>query len=116
MSPKAPRPRPGSWTRQGQVITRDLSNAILPGVTRRVILEAAAEAQLRIVERPFTLAEAKPAREAFITAATLGATPVIAIDGEPVGRGPAGPGYPTDSGALRGPGGAAGRRRRQRPE
>ncbi len=76
---------------QGQVITRDLSNAILPGVTRRVILEAAARAQLRIVERPFTADEAAQAREAFITAATLGATPVIAIDGKPVGDGRPGP-------------------------
>lgn len=72
---------------EGQVITRDLSNAILPGVTRRVILEAAAQAQLRIVERPFTLNEALQAREAFITAATLGAMPVTAIDGKPVGDG-----------------------------
>lgn len=75
----------------GQIVTRDLSHAILPGVTRRVILEAAAEAQLRIVERPFTVREAKSAREAFITAATLGATPVIAIDGQPVGEGQPGP-------------------------
>lgn len=71
--------------RNGQVVTRDLSNAILPGVTRRVILEAAAEAQLAIVERRFTVDEAKKAREAFITSATLGATPVVAIDGKPVG-------------------------------
>ena len=72
---------------KGQVITRDLTNAILPGVTRRVILEAAAQAQMRIVERPFTLAEALAASEAFITAATLGATPVVMIDGKPVGNG-----------------------------
>ena len=75
----------------GQVITRSLSNDILPGVTRRVIMEAAREAQIRIVERPFTLEEAKGAREAFITAATLGATPVISIDGRPVGDGRPGP-------------------------
>ena len=76
---------------QGQIVTRSLSNDILPGVTRRVIFEAAAEAQLRIVERPFTVAEALAAREAFITAATLGATAVTAIDGQPVGEGRPGP-------------------------
>ena len=75
----------------GRVITRSLSNAILPGVTRRVILDAAAEAQLTVIERPFTVAEARAAREAFISAATLGATPVIAIDGQPVGVGRPGP-------------------------
>lgn len=77
--------------RNGQVFTRDLSNAILPGVTRRVIFEAAAEAQLSVIERRFTAEEAKTAREAFITSATLGATPVVAIDGQPVGDGKPGP-------------------------
>jgi len=72
---------------EGRLVTRDLSNAVLPGVTRRVIMQAAAEAQMPVVERPFTLAEALAAREAFITAATLGATPVVEIDGKPVGEG-----------------------------
>ncbi len=76
---------------EGRVITRSLSNAILPGVTRRVILEAAAAAQISVIERPFTVAEARAAREAFISAATLGATAVIAIDGKPVGEGRPGP-------------------------
>lgn len=72
---------------EGRLVTRDLSNAVLPGVTRRVIMQAAAEAQMPVVERPFTLAEALAAGEAFITAATLGATPVVEIDGKPVGEG-----------------------------
>lgn len=75
----------------GTLITRDLSNAILPGVTRRVIIEALAEYQVPVQERRFTLAEALSAREAFISAATLGAMPVIAIDGRPVGNGKPGP-------------------------
>jgi D-alanine transaminase len=72
---------------EGRLVTRNLSNAVLPGVTRRVIMEAAAEAQMPVVERRFTLAEALTAKEAFITAATLGATPVVEIDGKPVGEG-----------------------------
>jgi len=75
----------------GTIVTRDLSNAILPGVTRREIMDAAAEAQIAIVERKFTLDEVLTAREAFITAATLGATPVIAIDGHKIGDGKPGP-------------------------
>ena len=75
----------------GHVVTRDLSNAILPGVTRRVILKAAAEAQLPIVERKFTLAEALAGREAFMTAATLGATAIVAVDGRTIGDGKPGP-------------------------
>lgn len=75
----------------GNIVTRDLSNAILPGVTRREIIDAAAEAQIAIVERKFTLAEALEAKEAFISAATLGATPVISIDGRKIGDGKPGP-------------------------
>ena len=44
--------------RDGQLVTRDPHHAILPGVTRRVILEAAAEAQIPIDERAFTPEEA----------------------------------------------------------
>lgn len=71
----------------GTVITRDLSNAILPGVTRRIILEAMAEAQIKVVERKFTVAEAKAAREAFLSSATGAAVPVVAIDGQTLGNG-----------------------------
>lgn len=75
----------------GAIITRDLSNAILPGVTRRVMLEAAAQAQMKVVERKFTVAEALAAREAFITSATGAAVPVVSIDGQSVGNGVPGP-------------------------
>jgi D-alanine transaminase len=71
----------------GIVITRDLSNAILPGVTRRIMLEAMAEAQVKVVERKFTLAEALKAREAFVSSATGAAVPVVAIDGHRIGNG-----------------------------
>ena len=71
----------------GTVITRDLSHAILPGVTRRVMLDAMAEAQMRVVERKFTVAEALAAQEAFISSATGAAVPVVAIDGKNIGNG-----------------------------
>jgi D-alanine transaminase len=76
---------------EGRAVTRDLSNDILPGVTRRIILKAAAEAQIPVVERKFTVAEALQAKEAFITAATLGATAVVVIDGQKIGDGTPGP-------------------------
>jgi len=77
--------------REGYIVTRDLSRAILPGVTRRVILEAAAETKLPIVERRFSPEEAAGAREAFFTSASAGPVPVVAIDGRPVGDGKPGP-------------------------
>lgn len=74
----------------GCLTTRGLGHEILPGVTRRVILEAAREAQLSILERKFTTADALDAREAFISSAT-GVLPVIAIDGTTIGEGVPGP-------------------------
>ena len=78
-------------TADGTVITRDLSNAILPGVTRRAMLEVLAQAQIKVIERPFTVAEAGAAREAFLTSATGAAIPVVTIDGERLGDGLPGP-------------------------
>jgi D-alanine transaminase len=77
--------------RDGRLVTRDLDNAVLPGVTRRVLAEVAASSQIPIVERRFTRDEALQAREAFITAATIGALPVITIDGKAIGDGNPGP-------------------------
>ena len=73
--------------KNGTVITRDLSNAILPGVTRRIILEAITDAQLKVVERKFTVVEALAAKEAFLSSATGAAVPVVAIDGQVIGNG-----------------------------
>jgi D-alanine transaminase len=76
---------------EGRLITRNLSHAILPGVTRRVLLDAAAEAGIPIIERAFTPAEATAAREAFLTAASAAAIPIVRVDGVPVGDGKPGP-------------------------
>jgi D-alanine transaminase len=77
--------------KDGHIVTRNLSNDILPGVTRRVIIEAAAEAQMPVMERKFTPADAAQAREAFFTAASVGAIPIVSIDGKPIGDGRPGP-------------------------
>lgn len=77
--------------KQGRIITRPLSNDILPGCTRRVMLEAAAQAQMPVIERAFTPAEAREASEAFLSAATIGAVPIIAVDGHKIGSGEPGP-------------------------
>jgi D-alanine transaminase len=75
----------------GALVTRPLGPEILAGVTRATVLRLAAEAGLRIEERPFALDEAKAADEAFVTSATTFVLPVVAIDGAPVGDGRPGP-------------------------
>lgn len=78
-------------TRDGTLVTRDLSHSILHGITRAAVLEYAREAQMRIEERPFTVAEAHGAAEAFITSASSFVTPVVEIDGKRLGDGRPGP-------------------------
>ncbi len=78
-------------TAEGELITRHTDNGILAGITRQTLKTLATQLQLKFVERPFTLVEAKRAKEAFITSATSFVTPVVKIDGEPVGDGIPGP-------------------------
>jgi len=78
-------------TRSGQIVTRPAEFGILRGITRAVVLEIAAKQGLAVAERPFTVAEAYEAREAFATAATQIVMPVVMIDGKPVGDGKPGP-------------------------
>lgn len=75
----------------GRLRTRALSHDLLHGVTRAVLLRLALERQMQVIEAPFTVEEAKSAREAFISAASNPATPVIAIDTTPIGDGRPGP-------------------------
>jgi len=74
-------------TRDGAVVTRQADHGILRGITRTVVLEVIAAHGLKLEERPFTMEEAYAAREAFITSATQFVTPVVRIDGKPVGNG-----------------------------
>ena len=74
-------------TERGELITRDVSRAILNGITRQAVLRLATGAEIAFSERPFTVNEAKAAREAFITGTTVLVTPVVCIDGAPVGNG-----------------------------
>ncbi len=78
-------------TPDGELITRQTDNGILAGITRHTLKALASSMQLKFVERPFTLAEAKKAKEAFITSATSFVTPVVKIDGDAVGDGKVGP-------------------------
>jgi D-alanine transaminase len=78
-------------TQDDVIVTRNNSNAILPGCTRKAVVALAEERQLKVEERPFTVAEALAAKEAFITSASLFVQPVVTIDGKPVGGGKVGP-------------------------
>jgi len=78
-------------TADDSVIPRAADHAILNGVTRAAILDIIHREGYRLVERPFTVVEARAAREAFLTSTTADLLPVVRIDGAPVADGKPGP-------------------------
>lgn len=71
----------------GALLTHPDDGSILAGVTRANVLELVRKAGIEVGERPFTLAEALAAREAFVTGTTVTVLPVTRIDGHKVGEG-----------------------------
>ncbi len=75
----------------GRIVSRPLSTSILHGVTRAALAALMRAEGVAFVERPFTPDEATAAREAFITSASSLVTPVVRIEGRPIGDGAPGP-------------------------
>jgi D-alanine transaminase len=69
------------------VLTRPLSNDILPGVTRRAVVALCNTNGLRLVENRFSLDDAKAADEAFISGASTYVLPVVKIDDQEISAG-----------------------------
>lgn len=79
--------------RDGNVVTRQIDSSILSGITRMALMELAAGEGLTVLERAFTVAEAKAAREAFLTSTTSFVLPVVQIDDAIVANGKPGSFY-----------------------
>ncbi len=78
-------------THDDKLVTRPAGHEILRGVTRQTLLRIAAEAGLTFEERPFSVEEAKSARETFLSSATSFVTPVVELDEVTIGDGTPGP-------------------------
>jgi D-alanine transaminase len=66
--------------KEGVIITRPLSNAILPGIRRKILLEMANKHGIKVEQRAFRLKEAYEADEAFLSSATSLILPITKID------------------------------------
>ena len=85
-----------AWIVQsGELITHPAVNTILNGVTRLALLKIAKDIGLSPVERPFSVAEAKAADEAFLSSTSSFLLAVVRIDDETVGNGRPGEIYRT---------------------
>ena len=78
--------------KDGILWTHPANNLVLNGITRRIILEKICpQLNLSFVEKAFNMDFVKTVDEAFITASTIGATPVLRIDKFDIGSGQVGP-------------------------
>lgn len=73
--------------KDGKVITRPLSNLILPGITRKVILEICAANGIAVEERLFSESELFAMDELIIAGTGSEVTPVVSVNGKLVGSG-----------------------------
>jgi D-alanine transaminase len=73
--------------KEGRLITRQTDHGILSGITRTTLIDLLKRQGIQLIERKFTISEARAAREAFITSATNIVMPVVQIDGQPIGNG-----------------------------
>jgi D-alanine transaminase len=71
----------------GELRTYPRSNYILPGITRDVVLELAVEQGITVRETPIFQQEIGRLRELFITGTTSDVTPIVQLDGRPIGTG-----------------------------
>jgi len=73
--------------RRGIVITPQEESGLLPGITRRVILELATPLGLMAYRRRISLDELIGAEEAFLTNSLIEIMPLVEIDGRQIGKG-----------------------------
>jgi D-alanine transaminase len=71
--------------------THPLTERILPGVTRKVLMELFADLKVSVREEPIPFAQLFSAEEVFVCGSTTDVTPVVSIDGKTVGTGKPGP-------------------------
>lgn len=78
--------------KDGTVITPVEDNQILPGITRRIIIDSLrADGSIPVEERTVTMDEVRNADEIWISSSSKEIAPVTRIDGNPVGNGEVGP-------------------------
>ena len=77
--------------KDGKLRTRDTQANILRGITRAAIMQLVAAEDIELDERPFSVEEAKSAKEIFVTAASSFVMPIVSLDGHKIADGKPGP-------------------------
>jgi D-alanine transaminase len=76
---------------KGEIRTHPLTNLILPGITRALVLEIAHKLGVPVREEALTEAELRHVDELFIAGTTTDLMPIVRLNDNPVGAGVPGP-------------------------
>ncbi|GAA6181087.1 D-amino-acid transaminase [Shimia sp. NS0008-38b] len=76
---------------QSEIITHQLNDTVLHGITRRAVLAVAESLQMKVIERAFSIEELLSAKEAFATSASGFVNPVVNVENHAIGGGAPGP-------------------------
>jgi len=86
----------GTHTSFGAVIagtlwTHPLTQHLLPGITRSIVLDLCRSERIPVREEPVAVDRLGDASETMLFATTIAVTPLVTLDGHPVGSGTPGP-------------------------
>jgi D-alanine transaminase len=76
---------------KGRVLTAPNSNAILPGITRGLVLRLAEQAGVSLEEKVLRRSDLKLVSELFLTGTTSEVLPIVRVDGQAIADGKPGP-------------------------
>jgi len=76
------------FVKNGDLFTPPLHSGCLPGITREVVIELAAERGIPCVQRDLTAPELQAAEECFLTSSTRGIVAVSRLDQRKIPHGP----------------------------
>lgn len=71
----------------GVLRTHPANHLVLPGVTRDVVIDMARELGIEVLEEAIATSELARVSELFLTGTTTDVTPIIEVDGRPIGDG-----------------------------
>jgi branched-chain amino acid aminotransferase len=79
------------WVKGGEVFTPSLDCGILAGITRTLLIWVMRQDGISVVEGRFPPGDLRGADEAFLTGSIRGVSPIVRVDGKPLGSGRPGP-------------------------
>ena len=76
--------------KENKIFTPKLSNELLPGVTRNLLIELLNDKNMRVIESDITLEDLLSSDEVWCSSSTNAVVPIVKVDNKPIGTGKTG--------------------------